>query len=217
MKYKDMEGGIKNTIILRIEGEMIQDENGREVGRVHQNKVMFGTEEHKLRLAIIKPFIKPIKNKEEKEVAKDIVKKARILVEFLDSNNNLPIFSQVISQPIWNQKGVKRKHNSHYEGGSVGESGTFVADRQESDTPCTDPAESQSPTTHNSNQSDIVEAATPAVCWDLMELTQSGGVDEHAIAITTGELLILLLLAQGTKMFLCRHQHLHFSWAVSKL
>ena len=213
MKYKDMEGGIKDTVILHIEADVVQDENGREVGRVHQNKVMFGTGEHKLRLVIIKPVIKPIKNKEEKEVAKDLVKKARVLVEFLDSNNNLPIFSQVISQPIWNQKGVKRKH----EGGSVGESGTFVADQQESDTPCTYPAESQSPTTHNSNQSDIMEAATPAVCWDLIELTQSGGVDEHAIAIPAGELLILLLLAQGTKMFLCRHQHLHFSWAVSKL
>ena len=212
MKYKDMEGGIKDTVILHIEADVVQDENGREVGRVHQNKVILGTGEHKLRLVIIKPVIKPIKNKEEKEVAKDLVKKARVLVEFLDSNNNLPIFSQVISQPIWNQKGVKRKH----EGGSAGESGTFVADRQESDTPCTDPAESQSPTTHNSNQGVPLEAAIPAVYWDLTELIQSG-VDEHAIVIPAGELLIFLLLAQGTKMFLCRHQHLHFSWAVSKL
>ena len=212
MKYKDMEGGIKNTLILHIEGNVVQDENRRELARVHQNKVMFGTEEHKLRLAIIKPVIKPIKNKEEKEVAKDIVKKARVLVEFLDSHNDLPIFSQVISQPICNQKGVKRKH----EGGSVGESGTFVADRQESDTPCTDPAESQSPTTHNSNEGVPLEAAIPAVYWDLTKLIQSG-VDEHAIILPEGELLIFLLLAQGTKIFLCRHQHLHFSWAVSKL
>ena len=216
MKYKDMEGGIKNTTILHIEGDVVQDKNEREVARVHQNKVMFGTEEHKLRLAIIKPVIKPIKNKEEKEVAKDIVKKARILVEFLNSNNNLPIFSQVISQPIWNQKGIKRKHNSHYEVGSVGESGTFVADRQESDTPCTDPAESQSPTTHNSNEGVPLEAAIPAVYWDVTKLIQSG-VDEHAIILPEGELLIFLLLAQGTKIFLCRHQHPHFSWAVSKL
>ena len=181
MKYKDMEGGIKNTIILRIEGNVVQDENRREVARVHQNKVMFGTEEHKLRLVIIKPVIKPIKNKEEKEVAKDLVKKARVLVEFLDSHNDLPIFSQVISQPICNQKGVKRKH----EGGSVGESGTFVADRQESDTPFTDPAELQSPTTHNFDQDVPVETATTVLHKSVTMLTQSE-VDE--LAIPAGEL-----------------------------
>ena len=197
MKFKDMVGGIKETLILRIKGNIIQDESGREVGRVCQNKVMLGTEEHKLRLVIIKPVIKPIKNKEEKEAAMEIVKKARVLVEFLDPSNNLPFFSQVISEPIWNQKGVKRKHKYQHEGSSVaysvGESGTFVADQRESDTPATDtptdPADWPNPTTQNSNQG---VPATLVLNSDLMELTQSE-LDEHAIAIPAGYLPIRLL------------------------
>ena len=176
MKFKDMVGGIKETLILRIEGNIIQDESGREVGRVCQNKVMLGTEEHKLRLVIIKPVIKPIKNKEEKEAAMEIVKKARVLVEFLDPSNNLPFFSQVISEPIWNQKGVKRKHKYQHEGSSVaysvGESGTFVADQPESDTP-TNTADWLNPTTHNSNQGVLVETATPVLHQSVTVLTQS--------------------------------------------
>ena len=194
MKFKDMEGGIKETLLLRIEGDVIQDESGREVGRVCHNKVVLGTEEQKLRLVIIKPVTKPIKSKEEKEVAKELIMKARLLVEFLDPNNNLPIFYQVTSEPIWNQKGVKRKRNSQHEGGSVGESGTFVADRRESDTPATDtptdPADWPNPTTQNSNQG---VPATLVLNSDLMELTQSE-LDEHAIAIPAGSLPIILLL-----------------------
>ena len=185
MKFKDMEGGIKETLLLRIEGNIIQDESGREVGRVCHNKVMLGTEEQKLRLVIIKPVIKPIKSKEEKEVAKEIVRKARLLVEFLNPSNNLPIFSQVISEPIWNQKGVKRKHKSQHQGGSVGESGTFVADQPESDTP-TNTADWLNPTTHNSNQGVLVETATPVLHQSVTMLTQSE-VDE--LAIPAGELV----------------------------
>ena len=179
MKYKDMEGGIRETLILEIVGDIVQDENGRELAHVRQNKVVLGTKEHELRLVIIQPKIKDIKNREQKKMAMEAVKKARIKVEFLDPLNDLPIFSQVISEEICNQsgvkRGVKRKNNSQHEGGTE----AFIADRLESDTP-TNPAELQSPTTHTSHQDIPVEAASPLLSKSVTMLTQSE-VDEHAI------------------------------------
>ena len=92
-------------------------------------------EEHKLRLAVVQPVIKPIKNKAGKEKAKKALQKARIQVQFLETGNaDLPVFSQATdSEEIWNQRQLKRKQNSQVEG----RSGVFeasVADQQKSDT-----------------------------------------------------------------------------------
>ena len=69
-----MEGGIKDRIILHIEGDKVEDESGREVARVHQDKLVLGNKEHELRLVIVQPVTKPIKNRKEKCAAMEIVK-----------------------------------------------------------------------------------------------------------------------------------------------
>ena len=68
VKYRDMEGGIKDRVILNIEGDKVKDESGREVGRVrNQNQLMLGRKEHDLRLVIIQPVTKSIKDPEKKK------------------------------------------------------------------------------------------------------------------------------------------------------
>ena len=196
MKYKDMERGIRESLILEIVGDIVQDESGRELARVRQNKVVLGTKEHELRLVIIQPKIKDIKNREQKKMAMEAVKKARIKVEFLDPYcNDLPIFSQVLSEEICNQsgvkRGVKRKNNSQHEGGTE----PFVADRLESAT-ATNPAELQSLTTHTSHQGFPVEAASPVL---YKGVTMQSEVDEHAIP--AGKLFWLSFLLPYTLLF----------------
>ena len=104
-------------------------------------------EEHKLRLAVVQPVIKPIKNKAGKEKAKKALQKARIQVQFLETGNaDLPVFSQATdSEEIWNRQ-LKRKQNSQVEGRSGDpEFEVSVADQQKSDTGTDSPAKLQSP------------------------------------------------------------------------
>ena len=191
-----MEGVIRETLILHIEGDKVEDESGREVARVHQNKLVLGIEEHQLRLVIIQPKIKDIKNREQKDSAKEAVKKARIQIEFLDPHNDLIICPQVISDEIWNQKGVKRKYNS--------ESDAFIADQADqlgSGAP-SNPAELQSPTTHTSSQGVPVEAATPVLRKSVIKLTQSE-VDEDAISSLNQAILPTVGIPQSPSPVYC--------------
>ena len=104
-------------------------------------------EEHKLRLAVVQPVIKPIKNKARKEKAKKALQKVRIQVRFLETNNDLPVFYQATnSEEIWNQQDLKRKQNSQVEGRSGDpEFEVSAADQQKSDTGTGSPAKLQSP------------------------------------------------------------------------
>ena len=192
---------------MNIEGDKVKDESGREVARVtSQNKLVLGREEHDLRLVIIQPVTKPIKDPEEKIVAEEMVKSARVQVEFLDPHNDVPIFKQVISEEICKEKqrGVKRKNNSQ-----LGEKA------ETSDSP-TNLAELQSPTANSSCQDVPVEPATPVLRKSVIKLTQSE-VEEHAIPAGKKFLFWLLFCCLlYAFLFLCRHQDLHFFWSVRK-